>query len=525
MKNTVCLTLLGILTSITLLAQAGAPVANWTVPPYQRSSASGGLTTMADISDAAIFVAVTPCRIIDTRFASGTGHGSPALVALATRTFDMNAGPCTGIPENVAALSLSIAAILPGADGFLTAWPTGTAMPAVSQLNFLAGEVVANAAIVPTDSLDNIDFFVNAGPTHIYVDVNGYFVDSGTTLNASTFFTVNGSNGSAGTITGFNGNASSTAITMSGVRGIILTTASGPSGVLGQNFGDAGANYAVRGINDSSSVDSAGVLGTSDLDDDTVLSDGFLKAGVRGVSGAGGYGVLGLGEFVAVNGTLLSAAGVSLATGRLGSSTGDDPPGAPPWAVFGLGNTGASGVKNFLDPHPTDPSKVIGYISLEGPEAGTYFRGRARFERGVARITVPDHFRMVSDPEGLSVQVTPVGSMATVAVISVSLNEIVVQSSRNVEFFYLVQGVRSTFKDKSPIFSDGVFRPESAEATIPAWLSEGQKRLLVSNGTYRPDGTVNIETARRLGWDRLWKTKTPPAPLPATGSSAQTSNE
>jgi hypothetical protein len=37
---------------------------------------------------------------------------------------------------------------------------------------------------------------------------------------------------------------------------------------------------------------------------------------------------------------------------------------------------------------------------------------------------------------------------------------------------------------------------------------------LVSNGTYTADGKVNIETARRLGWDKIWEQRSRPAPEP-----------
>jgi hypothetical protein len=111
---------------------------------------------------------------------------------------------------------------------------------------------------------------------------------------------------------------------------------------------------------------------------------------------------------------------------------------------------------------------------------------------------------MVTDREGLTIQVTPIGEMASFAVVSIGLDRIVVKASRNVEFFYLVHGVRATFKDHTPI-KDGVeFVPRKADATIPRYLSEGQKQLLIRNGTYRADGTVNLETAKRLGWDRAW---------------------
>lgn len=46
------------------------------------------------------------------------------------------------------------------------------------------------------------------------------------------------------------------------------------------------------------------------------------------------------------------------------------------WAVS---NYGGFGVKYFVEPHPEKADMVIRYISLEGREAGTYFRGKGRF--------------------------------------------------------------------------------------------------------------------------------------------------
>jgi hypothetical protein len=284
----------------------------------------------------------------------------------------------------------------------------------------------------------------------------------------------------------------------------------------GISIADTGLTYGVWGQNDSPGNDSAGVFGTSDIDSNAVLTPtAFGKTGVRGESST--FGVLGFGEFGGVAGVLVDSAGTITAQGRLGSSIGTDPSvgASPPWGVFAFGDIGATGSKFFLDPHPTDASKMIAYVALEGPEAGTYFRGRGKFERGMARINVPEDFRLVTDAEGLTVQVTPIGAMATVGVISMNLNEIVVQSSRNVEFSYLVQGVRANYRDLQPIRNDSAFVPESSDATMPAWLSPGQKRALVQNGTFKADGSINMETAQRLGWDRVWSQREDrPAPQP-----------
>lgn len=210
---------------------------------------------------------------------------------------------------------------------------------------------MANAAIIPASASGSISVFPNTG-VHLYGDINGYFMDSGGDLNDNTTLLVDGNTAAQATILGINRDAVSTSLYTNGVRGHITTGVAGPSGVFGINFGDTGANYGVRGQNDSSSIDSAGVLGTSNFDDNPVLTPLFLAAGVRGEGAS--FGVLGLSELAGVSGVLVDSVGANLAQGRLGSSVGVDPSmgAAPPWAVFGFGDIGASGAKYFLDPHP-----------------------------------------------------------------------------------------------------------------------------------------------------------------------------
>jgi hypothetical protein len=448
---------------------------------------------MVDISGPRAFIPVVPCRVVDTRNANGP-YGGPALATNVTRSFNVPGGPCPGIPTTfVEAYSLSIGAILPPADGFLTAWPTGSAQPVVSQLNYLANEVVANAAIVPNGDGDSINVRVNIGPTHVYIDINGYFSPVWNSFD-SFYLNRNQTQPLANFVNDSTGCP----------QGCALWTVSHSTAVGAQ---------AIYADLPSGNTNSAAVEGHQ---------GGFLTlplydaAGVRGEGGAGfTSGVLGIGPFQGVGGSLVSG-GAELTYGVLGFASGTDPgSGSPPWGVFSGTTIGAVGTKHFLDPHPTDPTRTISYISLEGPEAGTYFRGRARFENGIARIPVPEHFRLVTDPDGLTVQITPIGAMASFAVLRMDLDEIVVEASRNVEFSYLVQGVRATFKDVGPWRGAGEFMPRSADARIPGWLNPAQRRLLIQNGTYREDGTVNMETARRLGWDRAWAARDAhPSPEP-----------
>jgi hypothetical protein len=578
-RTRLVLAILCLVVPTSLIAQTGVDIPNWTVPPYRQSGASSGLSPMADISPGIAFVAMTPCRVFDTRNSNGP-YGGPRLSANTMRNFDVDNGPCTGIPTGVEAYSMNFGAILPdGLNSFITIWPAGSAQPLVSSINPIQGGVVANAAIVPAGTGGSISVFPNTG-VHLYGDINGYFTDehnpgqsfisiSGTAAPAiigENTSTAAGAHGVRGVITsttpgnssvavrgqnngtgaiglgvwgshagggfgvygtspsgfGVRGEGSSQTDFNVGVFGRTQSSATDSSGVEGHADNAAGVTYGVRGITDSGSSGSAGVLGINpgtglnsagvrgEVAGGTNSTFPFFPAGVRGESRDSRLGVLGISAHLGTAGVLTHpTTGAILAQGFLGSEFGDDP-GVnpdPPWAVFGDGHIGATGTKYFLDPHPSDPKKVIGYISLEGPEAGTYFRGRGKFQNGLAKIDVPDHFRMVTDPEGLTVQITPSGEMATFAVVKLSLEEIVVKASRNVDFFYLVQGVRRSFRDAVPVRQGNEFRPRSADAKMPAWLSDSQKRVLIQNGTYKEDGTVNIETAERLGWDKVWEAR------------------
>jgi hypothetical protein len=536
------------LTVPALLLSQNIPLTNWTVPPYHRAVASGGLVTMGDVTPGIGFVGVNPCRLVDTRQAGfPAGYGQPALAAGVPRNFDLNSQPnCPGIPAGVGAYSLNFTVTNTQGPGFIKIYPQGGSVPLdVSTLNYVGGQTIANAAIVPAGGNGGVTVVAGVSGTDLIIDINGYFTDSynngiqffaAVTVPGAAILGKNYSNGSFAY--GVEGDIATTgaAPASAGVRGFNSGTGAGGVGVWGSQegsgwgvagdtpggvgvHGDAtngtGVTYGVLGRSRSTSNDAAGVEGVTDPLIGPVVS--YSPAGVRGQGVLNGVlGVAGnfFGGGEGVAGSLLNGAGTEVVYGSLASNFGTDVVG-PPWGVFSGGNIGASGAKYFLDPHPTDATKEIAYVSLEGPEAGTYFRGRAKFQNGMARIPVPEHFRFVTDPEGLTVQITPIGAMASFAVLKMDLNEIVVESSRNVEFSYLVQGVRATFKDVSPIRSSGDFMPRSANAKIPEWLSPAQKRLLIQNGTYREDGTVNTETARQVGWDRVWEQRAQPASQPA----------
>ncbi len=139
---------------------------------------------------------------------------------------------------------------------------------------------------------------------------------------------------------------------------------------------------------------------------------------------------------------IYSAGGTSYLAGDLGIGT--DTPAA---ALDVNGDFVASGTKSFVQEHPYDPTKEIRFVCLEGNEAGTYFRGRGRLVGGEFVIEVPEDFALVTDTDGLTVQLTAGGPGADLWVAERGLERIVVKGAKDVEFDYFVNGVRSGYAD------------------------------------------------------------------------------
>jgi hypothetical protein len=255
--------------------------------------------------------------------------------------------------------------------------------------------------------------------------------------------------------------------------------AAGKAGVYGLSSGNS-VSYGVWGAHDAAL--GAGVYGSnpSGTGIDGESGSGSY-AGVYGSNSASGNGVFGM---------AVSGAGVA------GSSSGS-------FALYAFGNIGATGTKSFVEPHPTDPTKEIRYVCLEGREAGTYFRGTGRIVGGFATIDLPEDFRMVTSPDGLTAVATPVGGLAVLAIVHQDLDRIVIQGSSDVTFNYVINGVRKAFRDFQPVSENGDFRPSSPNDTrFEMGLPAESLRRLKATGILNADGSINLETAHRLGWDR-----------------------
>lgn len=121
--------------------------------------------------------------------------------------------------------------------------------------------------------------------------------------------------------------------------------------------------------------------------------------------------------------------------------------------------------KNFVQNHPYDSTKLVVYTSLEGDEVGTYTRGVARLQGGIARVPLGETFAWVTNPGiGLTTHVTPRGEWNDLYVESVTTKELVVRSRDGAgdgAFDYIVHGLRVGFEQAS------VVRERDVDAYIP----------------------------------------------------------
>ncbi len=130
-------------------------------------------------SNSYAFFPAAPCRIADTRMPTGM-FGGPMMGAGESRDYPVPSSSC-GIPSTAGGYSLNVT-VVPEPTlhflAYLTTWPAGQPRPNVSTLNSWNGQVVANAAIVPSGANGSVSVFA-ANPTDTILDINGYFAPSG----------------------------------------------------------------------------------------------------------------------------------------------------------------------------------------------------------------------------------------------------------------------------------------------------------------------------------------------------------
>ncbi|WP_327414448.1 hypothetical protein [Streptomyces sp. NBC_01233] len=128
------------------------------------------------------FVPIAPSRFLDTRDGTGANKariGPGGVVTL--QVAGVKGVPATG----VTAVVMNVTAVYPTEAGHVMVYPNGQPKPAVSNLNFSAGQIVPNLVTVPVLN-GKVDLRNNAGSVDLIADVTGYYTDKADTGSALT---------------------------------------------------------------------------------------------------------------------------------------------------------------------------------------------------------------------------------------------------------------------------------------------------------------------------------------------------
>ena len=166
--------LTAVCTTSTLAVGTDAIVASYS-GDSNYSPSSGMLSQLVNpIPSPLQFVAVTPCRVYDTR----PGHGGTgAIPGGSFANFilpQLSQSHGCGDLSLAVAYSLNVTAIPHGRLGYLSIWPTGEGQPVVSTMNSPDGRVKADAVIVPAGNQGGIAVYVT-DTADVALDIDGYF--------------------------------------------------------------------------------------------------------------------------------------------------------------------------------------------------------------------------------------------------------------------------------------------------------------------------------------------------------------
>jgi len=286
------------------------PVKNWSMRSVSHSAPN---SVAGDVSTGLIFIAIVPCRVMDTRSAGGSGKigafGPPSLIAGQARIVPVQSSNC-GVPA-AAAYSMNFVSVTPlgQAVGWIAAWQDDVTWPGTVVLNATLGGIVDNPAIVAGGADGGIQV-LSTNNGDLVIDMNGYYVqapvmqgpvgpqgpsgpqgpigNSGTTGSAGATGSVGPAGATGGTgATGAGGPTGATG----GIGPIGVTGAGGAAGATGAT-GATGGTGAAGGVGPQGPIGVTGALGPQG------------PIGVTGAAGptgpAGSGGILAFSNFFAL---------------------------------------------------------------------------------------------------------------------------------------------------------------------------------------------------------------------------------
>ena len=158
---------------------AYAVTANITVTNLAGTSATSsadqfGYQSASSPPTVGVYFPLSPVRVADTRPNSGYqlqgNKFGPSVIQNVTVTgLDSVPTTATTVVANVTVTNTT------SDGGYLTLWPTGQSQPETSNLNFSAGQSVANLVTINVGSNGQISIFNYSGQSDVIIDVEGYY--------------------------------------------------------------------------------------------------------------------------------------------------------------------------------------------------------------------------------------------------------------------------------------------------------------------------------------------------------------
>jgi hypothetical protein len=127
------------------------------------------LTAWATSGGSVGYVPVTPCRIVDTRL------GYQGITTIGGGTNFQVSGNCNVPSSPISGVALNVTVTNPTTSSYLTLWSVNALRPTASNLNFVAGQTVANRVVVAVSSQGQVSIYNAFGRVDVIVDVNGWF--------------------------------------------------------------------------------------------------------------------------------------------------------------------------------------------------------------------------------------------------------------------------------------------------------------------------------------------------------------
>ncbi len=144
----------------------------------------------ADTGAEGHYHAVTPDRVLDTRGSIGGHNGQ--LGPGQTLTLQVNGpGPLSSVPASqISAVALNLTTTNGSSQSYLAVTPTPpSGAPAVSNLNFMPWQTVANRVIVPVNAAGQVTVYNSQGWTDVIVDAAGWFSSASTVVSPTGTYT------------------------------------------------------------------------------------------------------------------------------------------------------------------------------------------------------------------------------------------------------------------------------------------------------------------------------------------------